>query len=273
MLNMLKTVVLLAALSALTLAVGRLFGTVGFIIAILIAVGFNLGTYYYADRLVLRMYNAQPTRDPRLLREVEALARSAAIPTPKTYIIASAHPNAFATGRSPKHGSIALTQGLLERLNPRELRGVIAHELAHIKHRDILIATIAAMLAAIITNIANMAQWAAIFGLGTSEEGPGLLEMLALIIVTPIAAMLIQLAISRSREYAADARAAKLTRDPHALIGALRRIHQSRPMEAANPATASLFIANPLRRSALAGLLSTHPTLERRVARLEKARV
>ncbi|NJL43863.1 MAG: M48 family metalloprotease [Nitrosarchaeum sp.] len=213
--NTLKTTLLLAALSALIIGIGRMLGPVGLLSSILFALLFNLGAYFLSDKILLKMYQARPATDSHILRTVHELSTLAGIPTPQTYIIPSPASNAFATGRNPAHGKIALTEGILHSLSERELRGVIAHELAHIKHRDILIATIAAVLAAIITNLASMAQWAAFLGIGRDEgDGPGLLELLLLAIVTPLAALLIQLAISRSREYAADARAAHLTRDP-----------------------------------------------------------
>jgi heat shock protein HtpX len=238
----------------------------------------NLGAYFFSDRLVLRMHHAQettPADAPALHRMVEELAHTAAIPKPRVYIIPDKQPNAFATGRNPEKGVVAVTQGILRILDERELRGVIAHELAHIKNRDILVATIAASIATAVTHIANMVQWAAIFGMGrgnNDEEGSSPLASLAMVFVAPIAATLIQLGISRSREYLADESAARLTRDPEALASALLKLQRGAeriPSNVSEPATASLVIVSPLAGArGLFSLFSTHPATEERVRRL-----
>lgn len=274
--NQLKTLMLLGVLSAILLGVGSLLGTGAFWISMVLAAAMNLGAYFFSDRIVLRMSGAQevsPAEAPALHSVVEELAVRAGIPKPKVYLIPDAQPNAFATGRNPEKGVVAVTEGLLRLMGEREVRGVLAHEIAHIKNRDILVASVAAMFAAAIGHLAHVLTFSALFG-GRSEDegegagGGGLLAML----VAPIAATLVQLAISRSREYLADETAARITGDPEGLASALERLEVAAgriPAEAAAPATASLYIVNPLAgASSLANLFSTHPPIPRRVTRL-----
>jgi heat shock protein HtpX len=280
--NIMRTTLLLAALTGLLLIVGRaLGGQAGMIVALLLAVVMNFGSYWFSDSLVLKMYHAQeagPSDAPVLYQVVWELAGKAGLPMPRVYLIHSDAPNAFATGRSPEHAAVAATTGLLRILTREELAGVMAHELSHVQHRDTLTGAIAATIAGAIAMLANMIQWAAIFGLGRGsddrEGAGGLLGGLAMMIVAPIAASLIQMAISRSREYAADARGAQICGNPLALASALRKLEQmSRrtymPEAEAHPATTHLLIINPLKGSTLAQLFSTHPATEERIARLE----
>lgn len=275
--NTMKTFFLMALLTVLVVFVGNLLGGEGgMMMAFAFAVVMNFGTYWFSDKIVLRMYRAQeltPADNPQLFQMTEELAGRAGLPMPKLYMIPSDQPNAFATGRNPEHGAVAVTQGIIRTLSSDELRGVIAHELAHIKHRDILIGTVAATFAGALSMLAHMAQWAMIFGggRGSDRDGGNPIGAIAMIILAPIAALLIQMAISRSREYLADEGAAKMTGNPLSLANALRKLQmrsQQIPMEA-NPATAHMFIVNPLRGGGLANLFSTHPPMEERVARLE----
>lgn len=273
--NQLKTLLLLGVLSAAVVGVGSLFGKAGALIFAGLAVAMNVGAYFFSDRIVLRMHGARevsPEEAPRLHAVVEELAIRAGIPKPRVAVIPADYPNAFATGRSPEKGVVAVTVGILALLTPRELRGVLAHELAHIKNRDILVSTVAAGLAAVVTGIANATQWMGLLG-GASEDeegGPSLLGQLALAIVAPIAVSLVQLGISRSREYLADETGAEISGDPEALASALEKMHATGRAGAgeAEPATASLFIVNPLSGSGWTSLFSTHPPVERRVALL-----
>jgi heat shock protein HtpX len=277
--NVLKTGFLLAVLTCLVVLVGQAIGgQQGMFIALILALGMNLFSYWFSDKMVLAMYRAQPVDEasaPELYTMVRNLATRAQIPMPRVYIIPTETPNAFATGRNPEHAAVAVTEGIMRILNREELEGVIAHELSHVKNRDTLIMTIAAALAGAITYLAHMAQFAAIFGGGrrdSDEEGGGggMFGTLALAILAPIAAMLVQLAISRSREFHADATGAKITGKPWGLASALEKLDQASkaiPM-AASPATAHLFIVNPLSGSMLRSLFSTHPSTEERVARL-----
>ena len=237
----------------------------------------NVGTYWFSDKVVLKMYRAQGVsraQAPELYDIVESLSRSAGLPMPKVYIIPQGSPNAFATGRNPKHAAVAVTSGILQILDRNELAGVLSHELAHVKHRDILISTISAVMAGAITMLASMARWAALFGGfgGDRRRGEGsVLPYLVMMILSPIAALLIQMAISRSREYMADKDGAKMSGHPLWLAGALRKLQQGvrlTPMEA-NPSTAHMFIINPLRGGGIQSLFSTHPPLEERISRLE----
>jgi heat shock protein HtpX len=281
MMNYFKTVILLGTLTGLFLLVGSLFGTTGLIIGLVIAVIMNFGSYWFSDKIILKMYSAKEvtkSKDPALYSIVKRITEKAKMPMPKIYIIDTQTSNAFATGRNPQNSAIALTKGIMELLNEEELKGVIAHELAHIKNRDTLIATIAATIAGVISFIASMAQWAAIFGGfgGSDDDGPGLVQMLFLAILTPIIATIIQLAISRSREFHADASAAKYLQNPRGLAGALKKISQDvkrMPMKKGNEATASLFIINPFKTKSLLKLFSTHPSTEDRIARLNKLKV
>jgi len=277
--NGLKTLMLLTALTVLFLIIGALLGgQSGMIIAFGFAVVMNFFSYWFSDKIVLAMYHAKPVEEsdaPRLYSLVTRLAQQAGLPTPRIYIIPSASPNAFATGRNPDHAVIAFTQGILDLLSEDELEGVASHELAHVKNRDILTQSIAATIAGAISMLAHMAQWGAIFGgMGRSsdrEGGGNFIGLLAMAIVAPIAALFVQMAISRSREFAADATGAKVSGKPLALATALRKLHdgaERRPMQA-NPATAHMFIVNPLSGRSLATLFSTHPPVEERIARLE----
>lgn len=276
--NTAKTVALMVVLTVLLVfAGGALAGEQGMVLAFVFASVMNLFTYWFSDKLVLRMYHAQEVTEqeaPVLHGVVRDLAMRANMPMPRVYIIPGDSPNAFATGRSPNHAAVAATEGILRLLNREELAGVMAHELGHVRNRDILIGTIAATIAGAISMIANMAHWALIFGGGRrdDDEGSGnMLAALAMMIVAPIAAALIQMAISRSREFAADESGSKLCGNPLWLASALRKLHaasQRIPMEA-SPATAHMFIVNPLRGGRLINLFSTHPPMEERIARLE----
>ena len=276
--NMFKTFILLAGLTALFMLVGRsLGGQHGMMIALIMAGLMNFLAYWFSDKMALAMSGAQPVSEaeaPELHAIVASLAQRAGIPKPRVYIIPTQTPNAFATGRNPEHAAVAVTKGIMDILNRDELEGVLAHELAHIKNRDILISSIAAVIAGAISYIAQIAQWGLIFGgVGSSsddDDGGGLLGALFMMIVAPIAAMLIQMAISRSREYLADATGAKICHCPLSLAGALKKLEEWNhrlPMNV-NPATAQMYIVNPLTASNLAKLFSTHPPIEDRVRRL-----
>ena len=271
--NIIKTTFLLSLLTVLLVVMGgAIGGQGGMLVAFVMAAVMNFGSYWFSDKVVLRMYNAREiSREvhPSFYNMVERLAGRAGLPMPKVYIIPDDSPNAFATGRNPSHAAVAATEGILRILTPDELEGVMAHELAHVKNRDILISTIAATFAGAISMIGNMLQWGAMFGAGRSkdDEGGGVGGILA-----PIAAMLIQMAVSRSREYIADASGAEICGRPLALAGALRKLHtvsQAIPMLEARPATAHMFIVNPLTGGGLRSLFSTHPPMEERIARLE----
>lgn len=275
--NTFKTFLLMLVLTLLLIFVGNLLGGQGgMMIAFLFAIVMNFGTYWFSDKIVLKMYKAQPvTREdsPELYRMTEELTARAGIPMPKLYIIPNDQPNAFATGRNPHNAAVAVTQGILRILSKEELMGVIAHELSHVKHRDILIGTVAATIAGAISMLAHMAQWAMIFGGGgrDNDRGGNPIAMIVMIIVAPLAAMIVQMAISRSREYLADEGGAKMTGNPLYLANALRKLHtasQRIPMEA-NSATAHMFIVSPLRGGGFTKLFSTHPPMEERVAKLE----
>ncbi|MFP3868256.1 MAG: zinc metalloprotease HtpX [Desulfobacteraceae bacterium] len=276
--NQIKTVLLLGALTGLILFMGQIMGgSQGVKIALVLALAMNFFSYWYSDKIVLRLYRAQevsPQEAPELHAMVGELAREAQVPMPRVYIVPTDTPNAFATGRNPQHAAVAVTNGILKLLSPTELKGVLAHEMGHVKNRDILIQTVAATLGGAITYLAYMAQWAAIFGGRDDEEGGGVLGALAMAILAPIAAMLIQMAISRSREYMADATGARLCHNPQALASALEKLaygNQRVPMQA-NPSTAHMFIVNPLTGGGLMSWFSTHPPIEERVARLRAMR-
>jgi heat shock protein HtpX len=276
--NTTKTIMLMVALTVLLVFVGgALAGRQGIIIAFLFAMAMNLFSYWFSDKIVLRMYNAQEVTEaesPMLWGVTHDLALKINMPMPKVYVIPSESPNAFATGRNPNHAAVAATEGILRLLTREELEGVMAHELSHVRNRDILIGTIAAMLAGAISMIANMAQWAMIFGGGRRDDkegSGGIIGLIAMIIIAPIAAALIQMAISRSREYEADATGARICGNPLWLANALRKLDsasQRVPLDA-NPATAHMFIVNPLRGGGIVKLFSTHPPMEDRIARLE----
>ncbi len=275
MFNLLKTAVLMAAITALFMAIGGLVGgRAGMMFALLLALGMNFFSYWFSDKLVLKMYNAQEVDEssaPGFYRMVRDLAERAQLPMPRVYLIQEDAPNAFATGRNPQNAAVAATTGILRVLSERELRGVMAHELAHVKHRDILISTVSATMAGAISMLANFAMF---FGGRDNEGRPhnpivGLLVML----LAPLAASLIQMAISRAREFEADRGGAEISGDPAALASALQKIHryaQGLPMEAAerHPETAQMMIMNPLSGGGLRGLFSTHPSTEERVQRL-----
>jgi heat shock protein HtpX len=255
-------------------------GKSGMIFAFILALGMNFFSYWFSDKIVLKMYRAQEIGEhehPAFYGMVRRLASRAGLPMPMVYIIPDDSPNAFATGRNPEHAAVAATEGILRILTLDELEGVMAHELAHVKNRDILISTIAATFAGAISMIGNMLQWGAIFGAGRSDDDDGggiggMVGTLAMAIIAPIAAMLIQMAVSRSREYLADASGAEICGRPLALAGALRKLHnasQAIPMLEARPATAHMFIVNPLTGGGMMSLFSTHPPMEERIARLE----
>jgi heat shock protein HtpX len=278
--NALKTVFLLTLLTLLFVFIGQVVGgKSGMIIALIFAAIMNLTTYWFSDKIVLAMYRAQPIKEsdhPRLYSLVRQTATKAGLPMPKVYIIPTQTPNAFATGRNPKHAAVAVTSGILKILDEDELEGVISHEMAHVRNRDILTGSIVATVAGAISVLAHMAQWGAIFGGygGRDDEGRGGggLGLLIMAIVAPLAALLIQMAISRSREYSADQTGAKISHKPLSLANALRKLeYASRrmPLEA-NPSTAHLFIVNPLSGKGMASLFRTHPPVEERVARLQK---
>lgn len=273
--NTLKTTVLLAALTGLFLLIGDAFGGErGMIMALAFAAITNVGAYWFSDKIVLAMYGARevsPAEAPELHQVVDNLAMKAGIPKPKVYIIPTDAPNAFATGRDPHHAAVAATEGILGILNHDELEAVLAHELGHVRNRDILISTIAATVAGAISMVARLAFWFGGFGRDRDREGNGLVLLLTMILA-PIIALIIQLAISRSREYAADASGAKLSGHPLALASALAKLQrgaQVRPMEDATPATAHMFIVNPLTGGWARSLFSTHPPTEERIKRLE----
>ena len=273
--NGVKTVLLLGALSGLLLVIGDVVaGPNGLMFGLIAAAVMNLGSYWFSDKIVLRMYRAEQVGpDHPLYRMTERLARQGGLPMPKVYLIPDASPNAFATGRNPEHAAVAATQGIMQILNERELEGVIAHELAHVKHRDILISSIAATLAAAIMMAARLAMYAGMFGGGRQddrEQGSNPIALLAMMILAPMAAMLIQAAISRSREFSADAGGAQIAGNPYGLADALRKIEAASrrvPMDA-NPATAHMFIMKPFSGAGLMSLFSTHPPTEARIRAL-----
>lgn len=277
MANSIKTVLLLGALTGLLMFIGGLIGGRGGVyIAFIFAVIMNFGSYWFSDKIVLRMYRAQEVSEssaPGLFNIVRNLALKANLPMPRVFIIPEETPNAFATGRNEKHAVVAVTEGIIRILNKEELEGVIAHELSHIKHKDMLIGSIAATIAGAISMLATMAQWTAILGGGSSSDDDdhgGIIGLLAMAILAPIAATVIQMTISRSREYLADAGAAGITKNPYGLAAALEKLTRASqvvPLDA-NPSTAHMFIVNPLSGKAFMNLFSTHPPLEERIARL-----
>jgi heat shock protein HtpX len=275
--NNLKTMVLMVTLTLILVAIGAILGgKSGMTFALVVAFAMNFITYWFSDKIVLRMYGARQVTEaevPELFGMVRRLAFGAELPTPKIYIMDVDQPNAFATGRNPQNGAIALTTGIMRILTREELEGVIGHELSHIKHRDILVATIAATIAGAISYLAQMAQWAMIFGGRSHDEGKGSNPIAALVmmIVGPIAALLVQMAISRSREYGADEGGARIAGNPLSLANALKKLHmasQRIPMKT-NPATSHMFIVNPLSGGGILRLFSTHPPIGERIAMLE----
>ena len=279
--NNLKLAVLLALLTGLLVTAGKAFGgNNGMMLMFAVSMGINFFSYWYSDKIVLKMYGAREVdihSAPELVGMVANLARRAGMPMPRVYIIDTDAPNAFATGRDPEHAAVAVTASLMRALTPQELEGVMAHELAHVKNRDTLISTLVASLAGAISMLANMAQWAAIFGAGRSndeEEGGGLVGSLFMIILAPMAAMLIQMGISRSREFLADETGARMAGNPLALASALRKIEHyamNRMMPQATPATSHMFIVNPFAGTGtwILSLFSTHPPTDARVQKLQ----
>jgi heat shock protein HtpX len=275
MFNLMKTAILMAAITALFMAIGALLGgRAGMMLALALAVGMNFFSYWFSDKMVLKMYNAQEvdeTSAPQFYRMVRELAQRAELPMPKVYIINEDSPNAFATGRNPQNAAVAATTGIMRVLSDRELRGVMAHELAHVKHRDILISTVSATMAGAISMLANFAMF---FGGRDSEGRPhNPIVSILVMILAPLAASVIQMAISRAREFEADRGGAEISGDPQALASALQKIHrfaQGIPLEATerHPETAQMMIMNPLSGGGLSGLFSTHPPMEERVQRL-----
>ena len=279
--NMFKTALLLVVLTVLLVLIGgAIGGQQGMLVAFVLALVMNFFTYWFSDKMVLAMYRARPIEEsqaPALYRIVRTLATRGGIPMPRVYLIPSETPNAFATGRNPQHAAVAVTEGSMRILDEEELEGVLAHELSHVKNRDVLIATIAATLAGAITYLAHMAQWAMIFGgrRDDEEEGGGVLGGILMAILAPIAAMLIQMAVSRAREFQADATGARLAGKPWGLAKALEKLDtasKAMPMDA-SPSTAHLFIVTPLSGRSLLRLFSTHPPIEERIARLRSMRV
>jgi len=278
MVNTMKTFILMAALTALFMFGGRaLGGQSGMVFALVMALAMNFFAYWYSDKMALTMSKAREisySQAAQLHAMVEKLARNAGLPKPRIYIMPGRTPNAFATGRNPEHAAVAVTEGLLQLLQPDELEGVISHELGHIKNRDILISSIAAVMAGAISYMATMAQWAMIFGGGSNDdEGPGnLVAMLGMMIIAPLAAAIIQMAISRSREFLADSSGAKICGHPVSLANALQRLaeyNKRLPMKV-NPATAQMYIVNPLTGGSMASLFSTHPPIQERIRRLRE---
>jgi heat shock protein HtpX len=270
--NQIRTTILLAVMTALILWVGQLLGGRQGMI--------NFFSYWYSDKLVLKMYRASevtPNQAPELYEMVQRLTQQAGLPMPKLYIIPQQAPNAFATGRNPEHAVVAVTEGLLKIMDREEVMGVLAHELAHVKNRDILIGSIAATMAGAIMLLASMARWSAIFGGGSQDEeggGAGVIGLIAMSIIAPLAAMIVQMAISRSREYLADSTGARFAGHPEGLAKALEKLgaySKRLPMDA-NPSTAHMFIVNPLSGRSMMSLFSTHPPLEERIARLRGVR-
>jgi heat shock protein HtpX len=274
--NTIKTMGLLVTLTLILVwAGGALGGRQGMTFALIFALGINFISYWFSDKIVLKMYRAKEvseTQAPELYAMVRMLSQKAELPMPKVYLIDQEQPNAFATGRNPRHAAVAVTTGIMRILSREELQGVIAHELAHVKHRDILIGTVAATIAGAVSYLAQMAQWAMIFGGNRNdEEGGNPIAAFAMMIIGPIAALIIQMAISRSREYAADQGGAAIAGNPRYLAGALKKLDRASrqiPMKA-NPATSHMFIVNPLSGGGLLKLFSTHPPIEERIARLE----
>jgi heat shock protein HtpX len=277
--NLIKTGVLLAALTSLVVLIGgAVGGQQGMLIAFVLAIAMNFGSYWFSDRIVLSMYGAQPIEEsqaPDLYGMVRRLTTKAGLPMPRLYIVPGDTPNAFATGRNPEHAAVAVTEGIMRMLDDEELEGVLAHELSHVKNRDTLTMTIAATLAGVITYLAHMAQWAAMFGGGRRDDeegssGGGMIGAVVMAILASIAAMLIQMAISRAREFEADATGARLVGRPWGLAKALEKLEMASKMAPMNatPATAHLFIVNPLSGEGLMALFSTHPPVQERIARL-----
>jgi len=272
--NTLRTIFLMTALTLILMAAGAAVGgSGGALLALILAGVMNFFSYWFSDRVVIAMYRGVPIESGPLFEVVEAICRKNGLPMPRVYILPQATPNAFATGRNPEHAAVAATEGLIAMLTREELTGVMAHEMAHVGNRDILIGSIAATIAGAISWLAHMAQWAMIFGGSRDEdEGSNPIALLLLVIFAPLAAMLVQMAISRSREYAADQTGAQMCGEPRHLANALRKLeaaNERQPMHQVNEATAHMFIVNPLRGGGLLALFSTHPPMEERIRRLE----
>ncbi len=276
--NQVKTAVLLALLTAIFLFIGSLFGRAGFIFALIFVGLMNFGSYWFSDKIVLWMYKAKEAKQseyPDLFKIVSEISRLTGLPIPKVYVIPTNSPNAFACGRSPGHSAVAVTEGIMKILNHDELKGVLAHEFAHIKNRDTLISTIAGTIAGVISYISNMFMWSAMFGGRDDDSRRNIFGLLALAILTPIIASMIQLAISRGREYFADETGAKTVRNGNHLANALEKIEKNvdvNPMRFGNTATAHLFISNPFRGQAFLSLFMTHPSTKTRTERLRAMR-
>lgn len=275
--NTIKLVLLLSSLAGILMIIGYFVaGKAGVVIAFVLSMVLKFGSYWYSDQLVLKMSGAQEVTEasaPQLYATVRTLADKANLPMPRVYIMQQDSPNAFATGRNPEHAAVAVTTGIMKILNKDELSGVIAHELSHIRNRDTLIGTVAATMAGAVVMVATMARWGAVFGMG--EDGGRTVGLIATAIVAPIAATLIQMAISRSREYLADESGARMSGKPEALAGALAKLArgaQAKPMDA-NPSTAHLFIVNPFSGGTVMNLFSTHPPIEKRIERLMKMKL
>ncbi len=275
--NRVKTGILLAALSGVFLWIGSFWGQSGLTFAIFFALIMNVGSYWFSDKIVLKMYNAQEVSQsdfPKIHKMVDELSKKAGIPKPRIFIVPSEQPNAFATGRNPENSVVAFTKGILDVMDEEELRGVAAHELSHIKNRDTLITTIASTIAAVISYVAMIARWGALFGFGGrgGDEGGGILELLVLAIVTPLIATVLQLAISRSREFMADESGARLVGSGEGLAKGLQKLEshaRQKPMRMGRESTSSLFIVNPFSKKGLVKLFSTHPPTEERVEKLK----
>ncbi len=271
--NTLRTVLLMTLLTLVLVGIGgAIGGQGGALFALVMAGAMNFGTYWFSDKIVIKMYRGQEVTSGTLHEVVQEICLRNNLTMPKVYILPQPTPNAFATGRNPEHAVVAATEGIMQILTREELMGVMAHEMSHVKHRDILIGSIAATIAGAITWLAHMAQWAAIFGGGDDEEGSNPLALIGMALFAPLAAMLVQMAISRSREYEADRGGAKMCGNPHYLASALRKLemaNQKMPMPRVNEATAHMFIVNPLRGGGLKSLFSTHPPVEERIRRLE----
>lgn len=277
--NQLKTTVLLALLTAMLLWIGSLFGKSGLIFALVLVGVMNFGSYWFSDRIVLWMYKAKEAKQgdyPKLYKVVKEVSRLSNLPMPKVYVIPSEQSNAFACGRSPKHSAVACTEGILKLMTEEELKGVLAHEFAHIKNRDTLTSTVAGTIAGVISYIANMFMWSAMFGGRDNDSRGNAISLLVLAIITPIIASLIQLAISRSREYIADETGARIVKNPLGLASALEKLEEDgkkHPMRFGSPATAHLFISNPFRTGGFITLFLTHPPTNLRVKRLKEMKI
>lgn len=270
--NTMRTVMLMTLLTLVLVgAGGALGGQGGALFALIMAGVMNLGSYWFSDKIVIKMYKGEEVQSGTLYEVTAEICQQNSLTMPKVYVLPQPTPNAFATGRNPQHAVVAATQGIMQVLSRDELKGVMAHELAHVQNRDILIGSIAATVAGAISYMAHMAQWAMIFG-SNDDEDSNPIAMIAMMILAPIAAMLVQMAISRSREYGADATGARFCGNPHSLANALRKLEMSNkqmPMQKVNEATAHMFIVSPLSGNKLAGLFSTHPPMEERIRRLE----